>query len=1007
MKNVLQTVQAVRSQLESGSPNASAERVAEDYARFCAEAVQRLDAAAAMLDKGSDYQALQVAEQEPALLDLVAALSFGGERPWQDFCEEHGLAVAPRLNAKTVHALDALYTKGITANHPLYKDFRAAALSRDDAKSVQILHTILKLNPTDENAKKELQRLDNKQFQEKADQLREALKTDDEERISCLTEELTALGSGDRLQRCDAYSAGQTVRRAWRKRQAEQRLPEMLDEMTAWQSEGDWQAVGENLETWDALVLEHGLEGSDDESRRRLEVARQYFAGESSADLERRSFDKALRDCDLALDEVEMQLRAGGGLLYEEAAQIDRSLMRQWKGIESHRSPAPPELVKRMKSASQALRNRLAGMRRARRLRRLTAAAAVAAALACVTAVILHGWKAHVVSEELASYRTRKLCVPAEDMIRRLAESDDWLTRWPYLQSTIEEVGAWTRQERDIEKQARDAILALESSFAGETSSLAPAQLVAQLEDAETMVRSLPEDLAGGPSNQIMSLRTRIDLHLARVAKETAAQVAETLMEVEQMAASGLSYESPVAKTADNVTQISRKLSPLEQALKPEVDALKIPFELETRILAVRQQVEQFQDDLAKFSQIRAQTAEAGALPTYREALERWKEVRFAEAAAATKALAILPTEQSFLAALLTNGSETQLKAIMEDLPGPRMLPAQTLEQDVKVLLALRDDPYLNEVWENRVADYSRGGGESVWWSFGPLTRGTIGENVRWSGRFFVPERSTTAVSFVKRDVVRVSAANGGFMGMDVLESKPSTTAAFLQGLKLNRMTDADGSRFRISLLELFETIVRDQVASPVAKACVMQRLESILRRRETAWGLHFCPSLDADLREMNQIVDDLALQSEDWLLPSMREKLGAPLAAFFQRCQSRSYFREAAARRAVLHSAATVGVRFGGYVEVDQTLVLNNQARAANELWTLAADDGRPRLLANTGGDKNADAARVKAKASLPLSPVFFLPVDRGRLLSQYQNEMAKTDAAGRRLTTVPFITP
>lgn len=1007
MKNVRQTVQALRSQLESGSLNASAEKVAEDYARFCADAVQRLDAAALMLEKGSDYQALQLAEQEPALLDLVGVLSFGGERQWQDFCEEHGLAVAPRLNAKTVHALDALYTKGITANHPLYKDFRAAALSRDDAKSVQILHTILKLNPGDENAKKELQRLDNKQFQERIEQLREALKTDEEERISCLTETLASMASGDRLQRSDVHAAGQIVRRAWRKRQAEQRLPSLVEEMFARQSDGDWQGVGAHLETWDALVQEHDITVSDDDLRRRVDDLRQYHARESSADLERRSFEKAVRDCETGLDEVELLLRAGAGLSHDDAAELERALMRQWRQIESHRAPPPADLERRMRSASQSLRGRLAGMRRARRLQHLTAAAAVVGLLACVTALILHGWKAHVVSQELDSYRVRKICVPAEEMIRKLAAADDWLTRWPYLQSTVEEVSAWTRQMRATEKQAREAAQALESSFTGESSRLPPAQLVAQLDDAETMVRSLPEDLTGEPSNQIMALRTRVELHLARMAKETSTQVAEALMDVEQMAASGLSFELPVAKTAENVVQISRRLAPLEQALKPEVDALKIPFELETRILAVRQQVEQYQDEMAKFSQIRAQTAEAGALATYREALERWKEVRFAEAAVATKALAILPTEQSFLAALLTNGNETQLKAIMEDVSGSRMLPPEALEQDVKTLLALRDDPYLNEVWENRVADYSRGGGESVWWSFGPLNRGTIGENVRWSGRFFVPEMNATAVSFVKRDVVRVAAANGGFMGMDVLESKPSTTSAFLQSLKLNRMTDADGGRFRISLLELFEMIVRDQVASPVAKACVMQRIEGILRRRETAWGLHFCPSLDADLREMNQLVDDQALQSEDWLLPSMREKLHAPLAAFFQRCQSRAYFREAAARRAVLHSAATVGLRYGGYVEVDQSLVLNNAARAAGELWTVAVESGGPLVLPDAGSGTGGGTGRVKAAGALPLSPVFYLPVDRGRLLSQYQAEMAKTDAAGRRLPSAPFITP
>lgn len=147
MKPLLQSIQTIRAALKDEAPPSSVEDAALRYAQFCTEAEQRLDRVAAMLEKGSDYQALQVAEEEPPLLDLVGTLSFGEEKNWQSFCELHGLKVAPRLNAKTVQSLEALYAKGISANHPLYKDFRAAVLSRDDDKSLKIVRTILKPIP--------------------------------------------------------------------------------------------------------------------------------------------------------------------------------------------------------------------------------------------------------------------------------------------------------------------------------------------------------------------------------------------------------------------------------------------------------------------------------------------------------------------------------------------------------------------------------------------------------------------------------------------------------------------------------------------------------------------------------------------------------------------------------------------------------------------------------------------------------------------------------------------
>ncbi|MFO1485427.1 MAG: hypothetical protein U1F71_18845 [Verrucomicrobiaceae bacterium] len=992
MKKVLQTVQAVRSLLASGIPNPSSERTAADYARFCTDAEQRLEMVAAMLEKGSDYQALQIAEQEPALLDLAGALSFGQEKAWHEFCEEHQLTPAPRLNAKTVLALDALYTKGITANHPLYKDFRAAALSRDDDRSLQILHTILKLNPTDENARKELQRLDNKRLQETLEKLREALKTDDEEGIATLTESLAASAHDEKLRRFDAFVAGDSVRRALRKKQAEQRLPEWVKQMVQQQTSDDWQAVGHGLETLDAALEEHGIAVTDEGLKQSLENLRQFYSRESSADLQRRSFERALKNFTAQADEVEARLMAGNHPAYDEIASMDESFVRQWKELQAHQMPVPSDTARHLQAVGRALRSRLQGMRRMRQLKKLTAAAAVIGGVACLTAVVLHGWKAHVVSAELASYRTRQVCAPAEEMIRRLRQDDEWLLRWPFLQATVEEVDAWTRQVRVTQEQAREATRLLAASFAGETSNLPPGQMVRQLDDAEHLVQSLPPDLADVPRNELVAVRTHVETHLARLGKQLAMQAEESMADIEQACAAELSFEKSAAKTAESVDKLGRKLAPLEAELKPEAEVLRLPAALESRILAARQRLDLFQEELVKFAQVRSETAAASTLVGYKNALERWREIRFAEAAPAAKALSALPTEAGFLAALLTEGDEHVLKAVLDDVSGSRMHPDAPGEEELKILLSIRDDAYLNNIWENKVVDHSRGGAESIWWSIGAPTRAKIGDNTRWAGRYYDLSQSSAAVTFVKRDVMLIRVGSG-FGGMGVVDSKPSPTSEFISALKLDRMTDAEGKRYTSSLLDVIESIMKAREASPIVKAYVLQRLEGMMRRREHAWGLHLCPSLQADLREFHQTLGNVSLQNNDWLVATTRDRLTAPLTAFFKKCEGRNYYREAAARRGLLRSAAQAGLRFGGYVEIDTSCVLNNPARVAGELWVLASNGGKPRLVANTlAGSETPQAARLTAKEALPLSPVFFLPLDRRQLLAQYQQDMAAT---------------
>ena len=65
------TAKLVRSIREAmnGATGSDHAQLAGEYARLCREAVQRIDQCATMIEKGSDYQALQLAESRPTLPD--------------------------------------------------------------------------------------------------------------------------------------------------------------------------------------------------------------------------------------------------------------------------------------------------------------------------------------------------------------------------------------------------------------------------------------------------------------------------------------------------------------------------------------------------------------------------------------------------------------------------------------------------------------------------------------------------------------------------------------------------------------------------------------------------------------------------------------------------------------------------------------------------------------------------------------------------------------------------
>lgn len=1005
MKPILQSIQTIRAALKDEAPPSSVEDAALRYAQSCTEAEQRLDRVAAMLEKGSDYQALQVAEEEPPLLDLVGVLSFGEEKNWQSFCELHGLKVAPRLNAKTVQSLEALYAKGISANHPLYKDFRAAVLSRDDDKSLKIVRTILKLNPKDENAKKELLRIENKALQEKIEQLREALKTDDEDQIATLTEAIKASTTAAKLERVEAFQQGEGVRFALRRRQAEAKLPGMLGEMTGLQGAGKWQEVGRQLEEVHGMIKEHGLEPLPDEQDSQRQALSAYYQKESAADEKRRAFDRCLKGFLRYVEEIETRLLTGSGVTFDEIAERDETFVKRWKELEGFQLPVPNETLQRLRAAGQELRARLDRMQRARRLKNMALAASVLLVLGCLSAMGLHAWKAYSLTLELATYQAKGNCGAAEALIEKLRREEELLLRWPYLQAKIGEVDGWTEQARATEKQALAALDSLETTYQGDVTSLLPATLVKQMEDAKELVAQLVDDLAPVPQNRLKTLETKRDLYLAASLKKLAAGAEAVLTEIEAQTAEQLSHQRIAAQVAASCKEIDAKLRHLEQLLKPEAEALKLPADVEARMTSQRRILDSYVKDVEAFASMRQETAKAGTLDEYKASLLKWQDIKFIEAAPASQALDALPTEKAFQSNLLTNGDQSVLQAILDDKAGRHMSPDTALEADQRSILSLMHDENLNEIFENSIAYYSQRRENSLFWSRGKPSESTVGGLVKWTGKFYEPDSAKMAVLFIEKTFGRVGY-QGNYQGEAVLSSRLSLTSQLISVIGINRILDEKGERIMRPLLEVFDLLVNDKDGSPIAKAYVMLKLEDMIRLRPYEWGLHLCPSLEQDLRSLHLLLGNEVLRSEDWMVSMMREKWSSKLGALFATFRTHSYMKEAVARRDYLQQAAKAGLKYVGYVETDRSIRLTQPGVAAAEWWMLGNDGRKPILINNTqagGATAGAFVPPVIAEAAV-LSPVFVVPINREILVKQYQKALT---ADGIELKPLPDESP
>jgi hypothetical protein len=126
---------------------AAVERLAEAYAALCNQANRRLRHCDELVHKGLRAEAIQIAEEAPPLLDLVAKLQFAELPAWEEVAGRYGLAAPPRLLLPSAEALNRAYTE-YGPLKGLMKDYRRLALSRAPvAERLEVLRKLADEDP--------------------------------------------------------------------------------------------------------------------------------------------------------------------------------------------------------------------------------------------------------------------------------------------------------------------------------------------------------------------------------------------------------------------------------------------------------------------------------------------------------------------------------------------------------------------------------------------------------------------------------------------------------------------------------------------------------------------------------------------------------------------------------------------------------------------------------------------------------------------------------------------
>ena len=233
----------------------------------------------------------------------------------------------------------------------------------------------------------------------------------------------------------------------------------------------------------------------------------------------------------------------------------------------------------------------------------------------------------------------------------------------------------------------------------------------------------------------------------------------------------------------------------------------------------------------------------------------------------ARQLLAGFPKADDLLAGLLLPDDAVGWAAAKADVTGDALAPDTVLPTEISRLVGLRDDIYLNDIWEVSLTDFHHKNEHRELYARGELKKegpNTVGDAqvTRWVGAVYDPAMKTEVPAFMPNTTFTIQRTSYGASGDgEVSATRLSGVSSCLNRLELNRMTDAAGLKYERPLLRSSTMWSTTRPRHPLFKAYLLQQLGGVLKVRPCAWGLDAAhESLRDDLAELDRLCDNSSI---------------------------------------------------------------------------------------------------------------------------------------------------
>jgi hypothetical protein len=939
------------------APDAQAARLAQDYVELCRAANRRLEQCALMIEAGQSLQALQLAETPPPLLDLITVLSFRQAADWRAYCQSHNLPWTEPFYDKYVRLLNSTYGKGIAGDHPFYRDYRRAVMTNDDDKALSILRVIARLNPSDENTKQELKRLEEKLVRVKVEALSVSLEKGD---VAAAAAQVARLESSG-LPIPSSHPVWQRLQVA--------RCREMLATAVTLREIGAWEEAETTVDEIHALATQNSLQlpAADADLWNSLD---EWTRSQRGTYAREQDFKRAVSALEYEVQNIVNNRTAGSRLNPAQTQSALQSLTTKWRVAEDFGLPLNAGLVGRCKECVAWLEGRIKLAEKKRRTLLVVFTVVILGAICAAVPMALDWSREREFLASLNSLESARRVADTQAEVRRIPAS---LKTKRTMADGVSKADQFISHEMAL-KDGFDRKLAALQQSRDATSPVE--QAGARRAECEQAITTLAPEFQAPARSALAAWDSRWEA-------VRNGELSSRLAPAEQIAAA-LNAAGGVAAAREAVSNLQSTLAGMDTLLAqpPTVDAA-----LDAKYRELAGKASHWSAAVQDWNATQASLQQATGLQDYLQTLVHLAESPFATAPqhdAVAEITRLRINEASLLGELLLPDDKEAWDSLTNSAAWrAALMPAQPTAQEKEAYLKLRDDKNMQDIYAYQLVTNSRFGNpfqSHPVFAQGLITPDRAGQE---AGLIYDPAERRDGVHFIAQ-----TYSDWDYVKVTKLFRTQECDA--YERLGLGEWIDSNTGNYQKPLLQLFDQLNQDDNTSAIFRAFVTLKLYDLARMRPLEWGLQWAPDAARNIRKLEELGAG-ELKSGDWMARGQTAKYERELEAFFAGARMVSLEKEAQFLRQLARQSCEHGFIFAGFVGLDGAPVFRRIVIPEAEYWGWDARSSSARLLFRRAPD---GATLEKLGEPMPGTPLLVFPGDRRKILIDAQQAAGATAA-------------